>query len=243
MTPAKRPIADAAPSAPLVATVRHRLWTVLTTARRGWHRVAWRGWERACGIDTRGSIEAGQLGHGPASFGYQPIEFEALWTALRQLDVGADDVFVDYGCGKGRALLIAARFPFRRVIGVERSNELCRWAETHLQRAASWRRCQAIQVVEADATRYKLPDDTTIIFFFNPFAREVMAAVVREIEDSLARRWRPLRILYALPKTDQDELSHLPWLRWERQVATASDAWLRLAVYRAWRPAQQECLA
>ena len=37
-------------------------------------------------------------------------------------------VFVDFGCGKGRVMLLAARHGFKRVIGVEFSPELCQAA-------------------------------------------------------------------------------------------------------------------
>ncbi len=43
-------------------------------------------------------------------------------------------VFVDFGFGKGTALLLATEFPFKRIIGVEFSPELHRIAEENIKR-------------------------------------------------------------------------------------------------------------
>ncbi len=45
--------------------------------------------------------------------------------------VGRQDTFLDYGSGKGRALLAAARFPFGRVIGVELNEGECEIARSN----------------------------------------------------------------------------------------------------------------
>ena len=51
-----------------------------------------------------------------------PYDASPVWPLrhlLRKFGVSGSDVFVDFGCGKGRALLVAAGFPFRRVVGIE----------------------------------------------------------------------------------------------------------------------------
>ena len=49
--------------------------------------------------------------------GQSPKNFQ---KALKLLDVDHSLYsFVDIGCGKGRALLIASRWPFHQIIGVE----------------------------------------------------------------------------------------------------------------------------
>ena len=51
---------------------------------------------------------------------YQPIDETELLTALDFLsDDPAKLTFIDLGCGKGRALIVAERYGFQRVIGVE----------------------------------------------------------------------------------------------------------------------------
>ena len=51
---------------------------------------------------------------------------------LRPRDEG--DVFVDFGCGKGRVLFLAARYRFARIIGVELSERMAEQARRNLAR-------------------------------------------------------------------------------------------------------------
>jgi SAM-dependent methyltransferase len=92
-----------------------------------------------------------------------------------------DQVFVDYGCGKGRALFMAANLGFKKVIGVELSDSLCRIAERNAEIYASKRRSlPPIEVVQSDATQFEAPADTTLFFFFNPFRGEILAEVLKK---------------------------------------------------------------
>ncbi|HEX3865751.1 MAG TPA: class I SAM-dependent methyltransferase, partial [Gemmatimonadaceae bacterium] len=56
---------------------------------------------------------------------YIPVKPERFHAALSSVGVPFDDfTFVDFGCGKGRAMLLASDYPFREVIGVDFSEEL-----------------------------------------------------------------------------------------------------------------------
>jgi len=48
---------------------------------------------------------------------HDPSDWIAIRRALARLRVGPSDVFVDFGSGLGRALLVASTLPFRRVVG------------------------------------------------------------------------------------------------------------------------------
>ncbi|HUO15596.1 MAG TPA: class I SAM-dependent methyltransferase, partial [Verrucomicrobiae bacterium] len=80
--------------------------------------------------------------------------------------------FVDLGCGKGRALVLAARMGFARVVGVEFSPELCTIARKNLTCAGA-----GADVVEGDASRYEFPDANLLIYMYNPFAEPVLDSV------------------------------------------------------------------
>jgi methylase of polypeptide subunit release factors len=58
---------------------------------------------------------------------------DELANAVASLDVEHKDfTFIDLGSGKGRALVLALSYPFRRVVGVEFALELHRVAEANL---------------------------------------------------------------------------------------------------------------
>lgn len=81
--------------------------------------------DRPARIETARIVSMEELGlAGPARVRYEPSGWLDLRRAMRPGEVRGADVFLDLGSGKGRVVLAAARFRFRRVIGNELSEEL-----------------------------------------------------------------------------------------------------------------------
>ena len=78
--------------------------------------------------------------------------------------------FVDVGAGKGRGLLLAAELPFRKVIGVELSEELARVAQKNI---TIWKRLAhpraKIRVMHEDAMEFRWPRTPLLVYLNNPF--------------------------------------------------------------------------
>jgi SAM-dependent methyltransferase len=86
--------------------------------------------------------------------------------------------FVDLGCGKGRALLVAARLGFRQVIGVEIGAELADIAKANLAKLDV---ANAL-VIHGDAAEYVFPSGDILIYLYNRFGTPVMSRVVDALE-------------------------------------------------------------
>ncbi|MCW2857417.1 MAG: hypothetical protein JWR52_3032 [Marmoricola sp.] len=133
-----------------------------------------------------------------------------LRRALRQLGNGGQGTFVDLGCGKGRALVIAALEGHRSVVGVDFIAEFCEAAEENF--AAFKKRTGSTseaQVLNLDAATYLPTEDDTTFFFFNPFPADVLAAVVQNIYDSWLAHPRDVWVIYhcaAHPEVFEDSL-------------------------------------
>jgi SAM-dependent methyltransferase len=111
-----------------------------------------------------------------------------------------DFVFVDLGSGKGRTLLLASEWPFKKVVGVEFSVDLHRIAEDNIRKLqVRSGRCRDVVSVCMDATDYRLPVDPAVLYFYHPFQADVMTRVVEHIERSLRECPRELYILYYNP--------------------------------------------
>src|ERR1700692_2548155 len=63
--------------------------------------------------------------------GSQPSVIRRAITALGKTD---EYQFVDLGCGKGRAMIVASEFPFRSISGVELSPSLAKIARQNMDR-------------------------------------------------------------------------------------------------------------
>ncbi|WP_225978530.1 class I SAM-dependent methyltransferase [Gandjariella thermophila] len=157
--------------------------------------------ERRYGVHTADLVYLDELGLGDAERKrYQPTGWLSLVRILRLSEVGPDDVFIDFGCGMGRAVLQAAiRYPFRKVIGVEISEKLIGIARDNLARNTSRLRCKDVSLVCADALDYEIPDDVTVAYFANPFTGSIFNRVIKSLIESVDRAPRTVRVIYANP--------------------------------------------
>ncbi len=211
--------------------VRVKQQGILATMARAWGVAQWRMSEWRLGVKTSGDIAADKLGHGDQQFGYQPIDPRSLQMALDWLKPDGSDVFVDMGCGLGRAMLIAAKYPFARVMGVEYSRELYVSAHRNSNRAAS-RLGRSMQAIHGDATSWQFPADVTVVFLFNPFQGDKLADMLGNLKRSIAKSPRTVHIVYSLPKFDDDLLARCEWLKAVRHVQTPNPDWERLTIYQ-----------
>ena len=194
-----------------------------------YRRVEERWWDYRLGIDTRsGRKWTGSVP--PHCVPYEPLPYRVLERALRTLTVTERDVLLDYGCGKGRALVAAAQRPFARVLGVELVPELTRAARANVARAHRRLACQVVQVYESDARTFDVPDDVTVIFMFNPFDGALRGEVADRVEESLLRRPRRLTVL-AIDHLRNGDIFPRPWLVRKRELAASPLDWMCIRVY------------
>ena len=150
------------------------------------------------GLDT--SVPAMEPEHDhPDRQHYVPSPWHVLPRALRYLGVSDRDVFVEFGCGKGRVVHQAARRPFRRVVGVEISPVLAEAARSGLAARSHQHRCRDVEIVVADVTAFRVPDDLTIGYFYYPFTGQTLESVLRGIVESIDRNPRRVRLIFAFP--------------------------------------------
>lgn len=138
--------------------------------------------------------------HNTAYFGVAPSVFHEMVVRWRRLKpAGAIDefTFIDIGAGMGRAMLLAAEFPFRAVIGVELNPTLARIGRRNL---ALWRTagraCAPMRMVCRDAVEYKPPAGPCVVFLFNPFGAPVMQKLLKAWSKNFVGREGQLDILY-----------------------------------------------
>jgi hypothetical protein len=121
--------------------------------------------------------------------------------------------FVDLGSGKGRTLLMASDYPFRRIVGVELLPELHRVAEENIRRYRSEKQeCHRIESVCADAAEFVLPQEPLVVYLFNPFPESVLERVIENLQAGARKGQRPLYVLYHNPLLER-ALARSPLLK------------------------------
>ena len=135
----------------------------------------------------------------------EPLRFQQV---LARLDIHFEDyTFVDFGSGKGRALLLASEYPFKRILGLEFSPELHQTAEENLRRYRSETQiCRDVQLLNVDFADYALPPEPSVLFFFHPCNTRVLSQVIAGIGRSLLSHPRPLYIAYVAPTPEHERL-------------------------------------
>ena len=158
---------------------------------------------------------------------YMPVRPAAFREFLGYLPIDREHyVFVDYGSGRGRALMLAAEAGFRRAIGVEL--DPCHHAIAAAN-VARHRSRDRIDVIRGDARDVDLPPEPVVIFIYNPFPRGVMETVVRRIGGQTPSGW----LIYEATE-DRDLLDGQSWLRLvaeRRERAGGSPRRPRFAIY------------
>ena len=145
---------------------------------------------------------------------YQPTaeeEFAEIMRHMGDIDLSAF-TFIDLGSGKGRALLMAAMYPFARIIGVEVQPELHAISRRNLEVfSRPGQLCRHIESLRADAREYDFPLDNLVLYLFNPFPAYVMREVLDKLAASARRAPRPIFVLYNAP-FEKQEFERVPEL-------------------------------
>ena len=106
--------------------------------------------------------------------------------------------FVDVGAGMGRVVLLAARRPFRAVIGVDISPALVEIARENLTTARDPQRvARDVKIVHADAAEYVFPRGNLVVFMYNPFRGPVLERVLSNVRTTAEER--DVVLLYHTP--------------------------------------------
>jgi precorrin-6B methylase 2 len=184
------------------------------TARYAGKRLSESYHEWRLGVQTAGKIEREELGfEGSFNNCYYPSDYQSIYQALRQLQVRPnEDVLLDYGSGMGRVVVVAATFPFRKVIGLELSEQMNAIARKNVSRARHKLRCQDVELVTGDAATYQVPADVNCVFFYNSFKGPVLAAALANVRESLRRAPRRLLFVYKNTESIHSVFAQHPWL-------------------------------
>lgn len=167
-----------------------------------------RSFDRKYGIDTTGRIEIEKLNVNSdnAKYGvyYEPTPTKIFRYIIKRIHIKHQDyVFIDYGSGKGRTLLLASDLPFKKIIGIEFSEYLHNIAKNNISVYRNkQQRCHNIQSLCVDAVSYSLPDEPCVIFFYNPFEPIVMEKVLSNIKSSIEQNPRNIILIYYNPLSD-----------------------------------------
>lgn len=218
-----------------------RLWGRIDNFLFDWRH----GTETAAEVllrDAGVSAEAGRQGNDV----YRPLLAAHFRAALKSVPVDPRAFsFVDLGSGKGKLLLLAAEFPFRRIIGVEYAARLHDVAVHNIAIYTRKRiQCGTIEATLGDARALELPQGPVVAMIFNAFDGETTVAVLRNLAAQSLDKTQPVFVVYVnqrdVAEREAELEGHLPFtvLQRTRHVITLGNA----AASKLWRSGQASAI-
>ena len=165
------------------------------------------GFDEAHGTDTAGILTGRELGTTVTPRGHIVTRYEttssgAIRTLLDHLDIDHRAfTFVDLGCGKGKPLLIAASYPFRRLIGLDISASCVAIARGNLARYGPEKiEPSRVELLTMDVEDFVFPLEPLVAYLYNAFPPKLLARVVGHLETSLEQAPREVVVIYVNPQ-------------------------------------------
>jgi hypothetical protein len=164
-----------------------------------------RDFDRTYHVDTAGTTELDGLeivgNHRDLGHRYRGTDPQLFRAAIGSLPIHHEDfVFIDFGSGKGKALFLAAEWPFKAIIGVEFAPALHRIAESNIQTYRNpAQRCRDLRSINMDASEYELPAEPAVLYFYNPFSEPLLRKILERVRRSLEQNPRELWACYYHP--------------------------------------------
>lgn len=169
-----------------------------------------RRFDRQYDTDTCDRIELGNLDilgdNRNQGVYYEPTPmalFRHMMLTIRSDLLYQDFVFIDYGSGKGRTLLMASDYPFKAVIGVEFACELHLTAQRNIEiygrKSEGRQQCKALNSVHSDAGSFDPPAENLLVYFYNPFLGEVIVKVLENLAGAARENGSKVALIYFNP--------------------------------------------
>jgi ribosomal protein L11 methylase PrmA len=131
---------------------------------------------------------------------YQGANYFLLEQVFEKIrSIHANDSIIDFGCGKGRVLVVASYYGFNTLTGIDFSKELCIEARKTIGTVQQKFPEKIYNIIYANAAEYEIGESANVFFFFNPFNEKVMLAVVKNILLSINKKPRKIYIIYLNP--------------------------------------------
>ncbi|MGE0568097.1 MAG: class I SAM-dependent methyltransferase [Bacteroidia bacterium] len=131
-----------------------------------------------------------------SQFPYQACAHYVLNKVFDQIKPYLDYQFIDIGCGKGRVLLVAQKYGFSSIIGIEMSKELTTLANIEIDKFGQSNSKVNIQAFCENAIYFDYPNRDSVVFLFNPFDANMLE---KSLNTLLQKNKKEIILVYVNP--------------------------------------------
>lgn len=132
---------------------------------------------------------------------YEAVNYFILEALLARIaELTTNKTFIDLGCGKGRAMTVAAHYGFTKVNGIDFAKEMCDDAEKNMQKLQLQFSQLKYKIVCSNVLDYDIQPEESVFFMFNPFNEETISSFLEKIHTSVLQHPRDIYFLYVSPR-------------------------------------------
>ena len=133
---------------------------------------------------------------------YVPTPIIPFFKLVKKLTLSSNSVFVDYGAGKGRAMILASECGFSKIKGLEFSLSLYELAQKNIQNYIEQTGKNNFELLHIDVSTYKVNKEDNFFYFFHPFSTFILDKCLENIYISLKEEPRKAVLVYQSNHTD-----------------------------------------
>ncbi len=134
------------------------------------------------------------------AYGYLPANYRLLEKVFKKINTCTHNgSFLNIGCGKGRAMMVAAHFGFTNIKGIDIAEQFCEHARSEWKKKASIFLNTRLQIICTDASQYIIAPQIQTIFLYNPFQQPLIDLLITRIDESIRKNSRTIYLIYLNP--------------------------------------------
>lgn len=129
---------------------------------------------------------------------YEPTPYSVLERIVENDYINAEDIVVDYGCGKGRVGFFLNNMIGCQVLGIDYDERMYALAQENLSRYGS---DKGVEFACISAEKYEVTD-ADCFYFFNPFSDTILRSVISKIRKSYYENPRDMKLFFYYPSDE-----------------------------------------
>lgn len=169
----------------------------------------------------------------PLNHIYEVTAYSFLEYLFDRYPFAPEDHLVDFGCGKGRVLIMAAEYGCLNLTGYEINKERCIILKKNIESYAQTKKPARFHILNMNAEKATIYPDQNIFYFFEPFHLKIFIRVFRLIQDSIRLHPRKIKIMmhYPHPETIKYVQQHTGFSMTDRIQDEKFDVLTLLAIF------------
>lgn len=133
-------------------------------------------------------------------FNYGATEYSFLEELFKKYPFSSNDHLIDFGCGKGRVLIMAAYYSCRFVTGYELDVDRYKILSTNIVKFQNkFQNKSVFTIFNQNVENAYIDDTVTKFFFFEPFHLKIYIKILNAIKKSILRKNRNILIFLYNP--------------------------------------------